>query len=305
MGHLHARGRVEIFHNQSWGTVCDDYWDLADVVVVCRQLGCGFAELAHGSATFGSGTDNIWLDDVRCDGMEQNLGECTSQHLGKHNCHHREDAGAVCNRDQPPKPTLSLSRSADVLVRGEDILIYCGSLGFYNNAAFYLYREGQSSPIASRTPTSRGNSAAFLLTNVNEGQEGNYSCGYDVEESGRVFTSARSQSLTIVVKDQLKGPKIRDNARASILVRGQSLEITCEAPIFLSGCRFHLHKRGDDSFKASMVATARSNSVTFQISDITSREEGNYSCDYQAEIAGKFFNSTPSLDLKVEVIGEI
>lgn len=42
-GSTPREGRVEIFFGDSWGSVCDDSWDLTDASIVCQQLGYGFA----------------------------------------------------------------------------------------------------------------------------------------------------------------------------------------------------------------------------------------------------------------------
>ena len=87
-------GRVEVYHSGSWGTVCHEFWDLQDAMIVCRQLGYGAAVGALGFAAFGEGSGPIWYSNVQCSGRETNLAQCGG--LGEHSCDHALDAGVIC-----------------------------------------------------------------------------------------------------------------------------------------------------------------------------------------------------------------
>lgn len=96
VGPSRCAGRVEVYHSDSWGTVCDDQWSLANADVVCRELNCGTVLEAKKGAFFGEGKDEIWLDDVQCTGIEQSILKCPHRPLGDNNCGHGEDAGVIC-----------------------------------------------------------------------------------------------------------------------------------------------------------------------------------------------------------------
>ncbi|CAM5078729.1 unnamed protein product, partial [Natator depressus] len=100
-------GRVEVKHQDRWGTVCSDRWDMADAGVVCKQLGCGAAISVHHNAHFGAGSGQIWLDEVACVGSESVLWHCGNEGFGESDCGHGEDAGVTCSALPRLPPTDS------------------------------------------------------------------------------------------------------------------------------------------------------------------------------------------------------
>ncbi|MEQ2192272.1 hypothetical protein XENOCAPTIV_009395 [Xenoophorus captivus] len=103
-GPTRCSGRVEVLFNNTWGTVCDDSWDLNDAAVVCRQMGCGLPQTAFIGARFGEGTGPIWLTNVGCSGKEDSLTDCSHSGFGMNSCGHAEDAGVICGKLQQGLP---------------------------------------------------------------------------------------------------------------------------------------------------------------------------------------------------------
>ena len=90
-------GRVEIFYQGEWGTICDNYWNFADAMVACRQLGYQYAVRVLNRFEHSEGSGKIWLADVLCTGGEKNLSSCRHREWGIHHCSHRDDAGVECS----------------------------------------------------------------------------------------------------------------------------------------------------------------------------------------------------------------
>ncbi|XP_071492659.1 MAM and LDL-receptor class A domain-containing protein 1-like [Diadema antillarum] len=97
MGAQSGEGRVEVFVNNQWGTVCDDNWDINDANVICKMLGYSSATSAPRMAYFGQGNGPIWMDEVACSGSETDLNQCAHNGFGSHDCSHSEDAGVFCD----------------------------------------------------------------------------------------------------------------------------------------------------------------------------------------------------------------
>ncbi|XP_062903424.1 galectin-3-binding protein-like [Mobula hypostoma] len=114
-GQLPSEGRVEVYYDGEWGTVCDDGWDLTDAHVVCRSLGYLNATEAAIGGVFRPGSGPILLDDVFCTGTETSLADCKTKGWKIHDCQHSEDAGVRCDPRQAGElPTYRLDQISDL-----------------------------------------------------------------------------------------------------------------------------------------------------------------------------------------------
>ena len=105
-----GEGRVEICFNNTFGSVCADFWDEMDAQVVCGQLGfmrngqvsfrfyniCTLAFITFAGSlpnTTTSGS-SVFLSNIQCNGNEAMLSECSTSTATQ--CPRAEFAGVRC-----------------------------------------------------------------------------------------------------------------------------------------------------------------------------------------------------------------
>ena len=92
-------GRVELLLDEDsdleWSTVCSKGWTMREANVTCSQLGYDYARSADPGAYYGPGIGGIALMNVRCNGDEKNLLDCTGR-AEFEDCDHSDDVGVSC-----------------------------------------------------------------------------------------------------------------------------------------------------------------------------------------------------------------
>jgi len=97
-----SEGRLEIYWQGFWGTVCGNGFSDVDAVVVCRQLEIsegGVAMHSNHIANGNSFSSRISAENVSCSGTETHLSDCVERFRiwpPAPNCLHGTDIGVAC-----------------------------------------------------------------------------------------------------------------------------------------------------------------------------------------------------------------
>jgi hypothetical protein len=116
--------RLEVLHDEKWGTVCEKGFTEGSAEMVCRALGFaagGEAKVACAMQTkYGECKENtqvsgpIWLSHVSCFGFERDLDGCQHLPWGSAPCLHSQDIGVCCQGVQGTPPKFKINKSGRV-----------------------------------------------------------------------------------------------------------------------------------------------------------------------------------------------
>ncbi|XP_025103078.1 deleted in malignant brain tumors 1 protein-like [Pomacea canaliculata] len=149
-------GRLEIFYNGAWNTVCDRDFGQEEALVACRMLGFNSTTaVAVGSVKYGAGSGPILFSDLRCVGNETSLAQCKYSGHYTHNCYHSQDVGVMCNITQEFRARVvggtAEAGRLEIFYDGtwntvcyhgfgeEEALVACRMLGFNSTTAVYVW----------------------------------------------------------------------------------------------------------------------------------------------------------------------
>ncbi len=91
-------GRLSIYHNGEWGSICDHGFFDKEANIACKELGHTGGRARRG-AIYGQGDGRIWLDALDCSNADFNgtrLMKCHHGGWGNHDCTHKDDVSIDC-----------------------------------------------------------------------------------------------------------------------------------------------------------------------------------------------------------------
>lgn len=103
-GRTEHEGRLQIFVDGRWGTVCDYNWNIIDAALVCHQLGLALNpkdwRLERSEVPSAGLEEDVILSNVRCTEHDTDITKCRAEYRSRNefenSCSHDADVGVRC-----------------------------------------------------------------------------------------------------------------------------------------------------------------------------------------------------------------
>ncbi|XP_053376387.1 uncharacterized protein LOC123533517 isoform X2 [Mercenaria mercenaria] len=118
-------GRAEIKVNDTWGTICDNNFNILAADLFCKQFGLRAVQYFTG-AEYGEGSGPIYIDQIFCQLYNQDFSNC--KYLYLNSCTHEMDISLVCN--ECGEPAISFWGAGYFRFSGSTLYSDCS---FYRN----------------------------------------------------------------------------------------------------------------------------------------------------------------------------
>ncbi|KAK2510492.1 hypothetical protein Q9233_017687, partial [Columba guinea] len=103
-------GRLQVFYNGTWGSVCSNSMTPDTVSLVCKELGCGDGGSLEADLPYGRVSGPAWLDYVQCEKGTSSFWQCPSTPWDPQSCDDlREETHITCNGRRPEMPPEPLA----------------------------------------------------------------------------------------------------------------------------------------------------------------------------------------------------
>uniref|UniRef100_A0A8C5M3W3 Ig-like domain-containing protein n=1 Tax=Leptobrachium leishanense TaxID=445787 RepID=A0A8C5M3W3_9ANUR len=222
------------------------------------------------------------------------LSTITSDVSGNYSCMFWDDKGenqtessisdtvSIRVIDPPSSPSISLTPSYPVYIRGEKVTVICSlPVDFAVNGIKY-YRNG-SEVHAEKI---------LVIPTVTNGDAGIYYCIYQETKDGRTVMSSPSNTVTIRVIDPLGAPSIALNPSHPVYINGEMVTVTCSSPIDSAVKNIKYFRNGADTSTEEILV----------IPEVTHEHAGNYSCEYKEMRDGRTITSPFSNIVIISVV---
>ncbi|XP_060677692.1 scavenger receptor cysteine-rich type 1 protein M130-like [Hemiscyllium ocellatum] len=113
-GKHRCQGRMEVFYNGTWGTVCLENPDVQSAELICKDFDCGaLLSIDFDDQSFGTGAGPVWLEGLECLSHRSAVWQCQADPWGRCSSRQLENAGVFCSERNVAKEQSLNSTSCD------------------------------------------------------------------------------------------------------------------------------------------------------------------------------------------------